>query len=190
MKIFSLIITFITIAVFQIVSGQQPMDRTSAVMTCSQSDAELCKAVKLTSEEAGKALMAGDYEKLFNLTHPKIREFAGGKKNFIAVVSDSMKSVADKGFKVVAMEAREPDKISTIGDRMFAAVPVKLRMQSPDLTIVKESFDIAVSDDNGKTWTLIGGGNDGKEIFLKLFPEAIDKLVYPEEKAPYPYKEQ
>jgi hypothetical protein len=73
---------------------------------------------------------------------------------------------------------------------MFAAVPTKVRMQSLNITIVKETFDIAVSDDKGKTWTLIGGGNDGKEIFLKLFPEAVDKLVYPEEKAPYPYKEQ
>jgi hypothetical protein len=184
------LLLFIQVGFAQKRSGKiQPKKSTANASV--EDDSLLRLAVKIKVEEAGKALFAGDYENLFNLTHPKVQQIMGGRDKFIAHMSQEMKAMEADGLKFAAMETNEPERIVKVGNQMFAIVPIKLRLQTPKGIFVQEAFDVGVSDNKGKTWLLIGGsGNGGKESFRRLFPMAADKLNFPEHNPPYPYNGQ
>ncbi|MEZ5427384.1 MAG: hypothetical protein R2747_14025 [Pyrinomonadaceae bacterium] len=77
----------------------------SAINSTQQGDAELRAKVKTQAEEMHKAFLSGDYEKLFELTYPKVRERIG-KEKFISEVKNGMKSMEAEGFKLVIMNPK------------------------------------------------------------------------------------
>lgn len=150
-------------------------------------DDVLRTTIKTQAEELGRALVMGDFGKLYDLTHPKIRAFIGSRDKFVANLQSQTKENEAAGFKPIAMEAEEPKEILRIGNQLFAVVSSKLRIQSLEGVFVQDASDIAASSDNGKTWKFIGG-RINKEKLRAVFPEVAEKLEIPLEKQPYPYQ--
>lgn len=178
------ILIFCILFIFQAACAQTTTETVpdkSTNNSVEQGDNELRARVKMQAEESNKAFLTGDYEKLFEMTHPKIQSLIG-KEKFISAIKEEMKSAEADGFKLVALETAEPKEIVKIGEQMFAVAPQKMKLQTPQGLFVGESSEIAISEDGGKTWKFIGGG--AKERLKRLFPSAADKLEIPEEKPP------
>jgi hypothetical protein len=129
------LLLFIQVGFAQKRSGKiQPKKSTANASV--EDDSLLRLAVKIKVEEAGKALFAGDYENLFNLTHPKVQQIMGGRDKFIAHMSQEMKAMEADGLKFAAMETNEPERIVKVGNQMFAIglfwrFPIKRRQLAP-----------------------------------------------------------
>lgn len=189
----SYILIFLITLFFQISCAQKKDETLSDKSTTNsgeQGDAEIRAKLKTQAVEINKAFLTGDYEKVFEMTHPKVQNFFG-KDKFISGIKEGMKAAEEDGFKLVALDAAEPKEIVKVGSQMFAVVPQKMRMQTSQGLFVGDSSDIAISEDGGRTWTFIGGGADGanEEKLRALFPAAADKLQIPEIKQPVPYQE-
>lgn len=156
--------------------------------TVEVDDNTLRKRIKTQAEPLGQALMTGDIAKILDLMHPKMRASIPDEAKFIDDAQKWFNEQKAVGIKPLAVEIDEPKEVLKLDNRMFAVLPTKLRVELPTGTFVKESFEIAVSDDAGKTWKFIGvqGGN-GKDKFKQLFPEA-DKLELPEDKPAVKYQ--
>jgi hypothetical protein len=138
-----------------------------------------CHIIKVQADEVSHLMLAGEYDKMYELIHPKVRKITGDKKAFIKFLGNGIAGLAATGFKIISVENFDPEEIVTAGVQSFAIVPTRLRIQTPQGILVQSAYEVAVSDDSGKKWLFVGGSH-GKEELQKLFPAIIGKLTFPE----------
>lgn len=140
--------------------------------------------VKAKAEELSKAFTTGDYERFAALTHPAVVAMTGGKEAMVAMVKKDMEGMRADGFVVESFTAGEPARIVRGGLQLYAVVPTKMRMKTPQGVYVSRSFFLGVSEDGGKSWTFVGGtGATSKAELKTLLPYLPDDLELP---APQP----
>ena len=161
-----------------------PKDREPEVRVAEDVDRGVIKA---QANELGRAFVAGDFDKLADMTYPPIVEILGGKARMVSFLKESVGSWEKEGMTLVSVEADEPEQVLAAGDRRFAVVPTTLRMRVSEGTLVGESSHIAVSSDGGKTWSFIGTQQIDKQKLKILFretPAVADRLELPPPKQP------
>lgn len=162
--------------------ARSPKNSASQIQTDTP---ERRRAIKTKADEISRLMLSADYEKMFELMHPKVRELVGGKESFIKLVGTGVESMAADGFKIISIENFEPEKITKVGRELFAIVPTKIKIQTPQGNLIQSACDIAISSDGGTTWLFVGGSN-GKEKLEKLFPTTVGKIRFPESTLPVP----
>lgn len=168
----------------QLAAAQAPPARQDAPRPAAAGKAEY-PSLKTQAEALSEAFLAGDYEKVAALTHPRVVQIAGGAEALVNHVRQGMREAEADGMKVLSYTVGEPGPATRIGDRLYAIVPSLMKMQIPQGVAAQESFMIGVSGDGGESWTFVGGtGTGDKEMFRMVLPEAAGKLKLPEVKPP------
>jgi hypothetical protein len=125
--------------------------------------------------------MEGDFERLADFTHPKVVELMGGREKMAEFVRKGMADMKTQGFETLSYTpAAEPTQVLREGRTLYAILPARLRMRTPDgVVFVSESFMIALSGDDGKNWKFVSGATADATRLKILMPEVADKLKLP-----------
>lgn len=137
--------------------------------------------VKKQAQEMADALIAGNYEKMADLTYPALVELLGGKAKMVAGLKQEMNEGSVENFRLLSMPADEPKRVVKSYDYLLAVVPVTMRVKMLDGVYAQRISYLGVSQDGGQNWTFVNGGTD-KQILKVLFPlilSAIDELELP-----------
>lgn len=134
--------------------------------------------LKTQADAMGKAFSTNDFDKFTDFMYPKLIEMAGGRDKFIASLSASIKQAKSTGFELVGYEVGEPTQITEIDNQLFSVLPTKTTMKFPQKTMTDQGSILAISEDKGNNWKFVRVKT--KESVRPLFPNAIDKLNFPE----------
>jgi hypothetical protein len=127
------------------------------------------------------ALLNRDYQTVVDLTYPKVVELMGGPSREIVFIRDSMKQSESEGIALKQCHVERPTKLAGGDGHLFAVVPETLVLSVPDGTMTQQSYLLAISDDDGKSWTFIDGGSTSPQRIKQLIPNLPDDLKLPEE---------
>ncbi len=139
-------------------------------------------SLKTQAEEVGKVTIDGNFEKLVDLTYPVIVQKFGGKEKMAAFLSKDSQQMKADGISLLAMEVGQALQIEKVDRQMFALLPIKMTMKTPDGKFLGESALVGISDDDGKSWKFISSIDQTR--FNSVFPKAGEKIKMPEEKPP------
>jgi hypothetical protein len=153
----------------------------SAAVAQTQLTEAATKQLHAQAEESSRAFMEGNYERLADFTHPKVVELMGGREKMAEFVRKGMADMKTQGFETLSYTpATEPTQVLREGGKLYAILPAKLRMRTPDgVVFVSESFMIALSNDDGKNWKFVSGATADATRLKLLMPEVADKLKLP-----------
>ncbi|MBP3957537.1 hypothetical protein J8F10_20000 [Gemmata sp. G18] len=146
-------------------------------------DAEIKKTAKAKAEETQNALLKGDYDKLVDLTHPKIVEEMGGRKKMIEGITASVKDMKSKGFTFKSVSVGDSSDSVKTGKELYIIVPFALQMAAPSGRLHTKGALVGVSSDGGKTWAF-ADATPGREALKKLLPGLPEAIVFPKKEAP------
>jgi hypothetical protein len=141
------------------------------------------KNLKKQANEIGEAYAREDFERVVDLTYPKLVKLIGGRDKMIALLRQEVANMRKEGLRMLAQSAASPTQFLRIGKQLFAVIPVKLQFKVPVGVGVEESCMIGVSGDSGEHWTFVDGSGDQQRL-KTLFPTAADKLKLPPPKKP------
>lgn len=139
---------------------------------------EQTQRIRELAEENSAALAAGNYGRVADLTYPKVVEMAGGREKVIDALRNGSAGIKAHGSAILPSEVNEPNEIVTVADKEFAIVPYTMRMKGANKTVQAKCFLIAISSDDGRTWTFIDGGPT-KQQLSELVPDFPPKLSLP-----------
>lgn len=156
----------------------------AAIPTGQKSETAAAPQAKLKTqaEEISQTLANGNYERLADLTHPKVLEMTGGREKMISVSREFMDSSKKQGIEIVSTTVGEPNESVKIGDDLFATVPFAIVLKTPKGSFRQQSTVVGISSDNGANWKFANGIN--QERFNEMFPAAAGKITIPEQGVP------
>ncbi len=138
-------------------------------------------------EQAGKcikALLSGDYETVAVYAHKHVLDLMGGKDAMIELLKRGAEGMRAKGVSIEDVALGEPEKSQKIGEWLVALVPQRILIKSAEGRFEQASHILAISEDEGKTWTFVDLNNRAK--FETAFPELAGKIEVPERTPPVP----
>jgi hypothetical protein len=142
--------------------------------------------VKKLAQELADAFVAGNFEKMADLTHPALVELIGGKAKMVAALKQEMSDSEGENFRVLSMPVGEPKRVVKAHDYLFTVVPATMRVKMIEGVFAQRIAYLGVSQDGGQTWTFLSGGIDKQmlKVLFPLMPAAIDELELPPDAPP------
>lgn len=140
--------------------------------------------LRLRATENGDAIIRGDFNRVVDLTYPKLVELIGGRERMVSLLEKGRREMKAQGNEYISVSIHQPQELVTIGIRTFAIVPFSLKLKASGGTLVQEAFLIGISGDKGHAWTFIDGTNLDEEKLKALLPDAAGKIRLPEKQAP------
>ncbi len=137
--------------------------------------------VKKQAQEIGDAFVAGNFERMADLTYPDLVKLLGGKAKMVAGLKQEMGDSDTKYFRLLSMPVDEPKRVIKSGDYLLAVVPATMRVKMIDGVFTQRIAYLGVSQDGGQNWTFVSGGTDKQtlKVLFPLIPSAIDELELP-----------
>lgn len=178
MKILSSV--FVAVLMLQVACGN--MSQSSATSPQANAANKYPNA-KIQANELTAAVVAGDYVRARELTHPKVVHMMGGPESFIETLRLSRAETESDKFDVLSDVADDPQDIIVEGKNVYAIVPTTMTIKVPEGLLIGQSYLIGASMDEGKTWQFVGGGKDMNQLKI-FFPTVADKLKLPEDRRP------
>lgn len=135
------------------------------------------------AQELTEALGRKDYEKVIDLTYPKVVEVGGGREKLLAAMTEEVKSMESEGVEIISSNASAPTQIVHDTGGIFAVVPVTSKVKAQEGTFQTEGSLIGISTDGGQSWTFVDASGKDLTELKKVLPN-LDKLNLPADKAP------
>lgn len=139
-------------------------------------------------KEAGKATVEENHERLVDLTLPELIQRAGGRAEYIKVISQMASEMKQHGTKLTKMHVSGSAAIVQKAGRVFGTLPYSLETTGPGGASGSiQTFMIGVSSDGGHTWKFMDGlgtKKGGRSRVKSLLPDFPDELPLPEVKGP------
>src|ERR1044072_389272 len=166
-----------------IACSQTRAPKTSAVATPAPSTTpENYPALAAQAKEISDALLRKDFDRLMDLTFPKVLEVGGGREKMMAQARNEMKETEAQGVTVLSSTVSEPTQIIHDAGSIYAVVVNTLKLKARDGVFQTESTLIGVSSDNGANWTFVdASGSDTGEL-KKILPAVANQLKLPPDK--------
>ncbi len=140
--------------------------------------------IKTRAEESLNAFISGDYQKLADLTYPKLVELMGGKAKMVAVTEGQVKEMKDHGAEIISTSISVPQEVVPIGSQFFAIVPYTLKVKTPEGVLTQQSYLLAISNKDSIKWTFLDVSQINESQLKILLPSVIGKLTLPEKQPP------
>lgn len=131
------------------------------------------------AEELTKALIKEDYDKVADLTHPRVVESVGGRKKMI----EGMRQLKEAGYELRSFKLDTPSEPVNARSELYIVVPGQIEMKVPGGKTLQKSFVIGVSTDEGKSWSFVNGDLELDQL-KKVLPNLPDKLKLPKRQKP------
>ncbi len=142
-------------------------------------DAQQPEAIAKGAEKYSKALVKAQWEKVLDLTYPEIITKNGGRQAMINQAKAFEAEMQQRGFELQKAELSDPLEIYKSGKFLMCAVPMRLTFNGPLGKLYSESSLLAVSSDEGKTWTYIDMAQVQISQLAEVFPEINPNLTIP-----------
>lgn len=152
----------------------------SELRAAEKSPQEIARA---RAEEINNALITEDYDRIVELTHPKLVELMGGRKKMITTMESGTKDMKAKGVEIRKVTVDKPGEIVKKRDESFVVVPFLIELKAPGGKLFQKSYVIGVSNDRGKSWKFINGSIERKKIET-VVPSLPEELKLPEFQKP------
>ncbi|MDQ3801479.1 MAG: hypothetical protein M3384_18815 [Acidobacteriota bacterium] len=126
------------------------------------------------ADEMVKAAAKNDFAKFVGYMHPKVIERTGGKEKFIGMLKQITKELESAGVSVVTYSVEKPSQIIEAEKQIFAVLPTRARVKTPEGIVTVDANLIGISADGGSNWKFVRV--DNKQSIKSLFPGIADKL--------------
>ncbi len=146
--------------------------------------AQYSARIKETAELMAAATKKNDLNTLAKYTYPKVLAAMGGRDKMIAAIQKGFKEMAAKGITFKDVSLGEPGKVVKAGNELHCLIPQYLSLNVTGGYITSTSSLLAVSADQGKSWTYVDAGNMTEQHIKILFPNFNKSLVIPPKTTP------
>ncbi|TDQ09769.1 hypothetical protein [Pedobacter metabolipauper] len=133
--------------------------------------------IKKAADVVAKATIEGDYTTAINCMYPPAVKMGGGKQAMIALLKKTMEDLEKDGQGFKSASNGEPGEVYRSGKELHSVVPQYMEMKYKDGYLSFTTSMLAVSQDEGKTWTFVSAGNIEPERLKKMFPALNKNLV-------------
>jgi hypothetical protein len=141
-------------------------------------------AIKAAAIAMGNALVKKNSEQFLSYMHPSMFKLAGGKEK-LRVISDSALKVFEQfGGKVSRIAYGNPSEIISYKKTLQSIISQTTTLNSFIGDAELSSNLIAISSDNGKTWTFIDTNMFGIKQIKSAMPDISPSLVIPKAAPP------
>jgi hypothetical protein len=141
-------------------------------------------SLAVQAKEVNDALLRKDYQKVLDLTYPKVIELAGGRDKMLATMTKELKDIEAEGVTLISSSAGTPTQFLHDAGKIYAVLPLTLKVKAKDGVFQSSGALIGISADGGQNWTFIdASGKDQKEL-KTLLAETLDKLKLPSDSQP------
>lgn len=144
------------------------------------------------ANEVAQATVKSDFDKIADLTYPKVVEEMGGREKMIAAMKTGFKDMKARGFEFSSAKVEDASRLVAGGSDVYTIVPFTLEMKVPGGRATMKSYLLGISANKGKTWTFVDGagiGNDDRKA-KKLLPNLPTELKLPKKEKPVFYKDE
>jgi hypothetical protein len=131
-----------------------------------------------------RAMVEKNYEKIVDLTYPKIIKLVGGKEQMINIIRNGIKQMENQGIKYSSVEIGKPQEIYKAGNEFHCLVPQKITMTNRNGKVINDSYLLAISKNDGENWSFLDTSQLTNENATELFPEFNKNLNIPEKTKP------
>jgi hypothetical protein len=141
-------------------------------------------AIKAAAISMGNALVKKNSDQFLSYMHPSMIKLAGGKEK-LSVISDSALKVFEQfGGKVSRITYGNPAEIISYKKTLQSVITQTTTLSSFIGDAEWSSSLIAISNDNGKSWTFIDTNMFGIKQIKAAMPDISPALVIPKAAAP------
>jgi hypothetical protein len=132
--------------------------------------------IKAGADLITKASLQGDYETLIDHTYPKAIAMSGGRGAMLEIVKKEMEAMKQNGRGFKFASCGEPGPVYQSGKELHSVVPQYIEMLYKDGYLSFNTSMLAISNDEGKTWSFLSVGNIQLDRIQKMFPNLNKNL--------------
>lgn len=136
--------------------------------------------VKKQAQTVANALLTGDYKTVLDHTYPKAVEIGGGKTKMLQMMTTGLSQMRSQGFQFEKITVGTPGKFYKAGAEIHCLVPQTIVMKTKQGRFSGNSNLLAVSGDNGKSWSFLDLNGGSIKAIDQIFPKFNHDLVIPE----------
>ncbi|TWR27287.1 hypothetical protein FPZ42_09715 [Mucilaginibacter achroorhodeus] len=140
--------------------------------------------VKKHAQTVANALIKGDYQTVVAHTYPKAIDIAGGKTKMLQMLSTGLSQMKQQGFSFEKINIGEPGKFYKAGKEIHCLVPETIVMKTKQGRFQGTSNLLAVSGDQGKSWTFLDLNQGSIKAVDQIFPNFNHSLTIPQPQQP------
>ncbi|HMR88441.1 MAG TPA: hypothetical protein PKD51_09810 [Saprospiraceae bacterium] len=133
-------------------------------------EAALKTSISNSVAEMGKAIQTENYDAFVNYNHPIMIQSYGGKERTKDLLSATLQELKKSGYRVKSAALSEVHDIQFKQNNIQAIISQKLTLDSMDLDKVQMQKMIAISENNGVSWSFINIDSKSKEEIKSVFP--------------------
>ena len=157
---------------------------TPRTQPASPASAENYPSLTTGTKEITDAFTNKNYQKVLELTYPKVIETGGGREKMMATMQKEINAMESEGVAMLSTTPGSPTNFVHDAGSTYAVIPITLKMKAQDGVFQAEGTLIGISSDGGATWTFIdAAGKDDPDLKV-LSPNVLDKLKLPPDKPP------
>ncbi|MEO6837731.1 MAG: hypothetical protein ABI261_03365 [Ginsengibacter sp.] len=143
--------------------------------------------IKQQSAKMGQSFINGDYAAFAKYTYPKLLAAMGGEIKMAAALTKVTNDMKSKGMSLNSITFSEPSKIIKSDKELQATIAQHTDIKVPDGRAVSTSTLIAISTDNGISWTFIDTSNKNIAALRKAMPNLSTAITIPPQQPPVHY---
>jgi hypothetical protein len=140
--------------------------------------------IKAKAEESSSSFISGDYQKMVDLTYPKVVELMGGREKMISSVEQQMKEMKAQGVEFTSTSVEVPKEVVAADSQFFAIVPYTLKMKTSEGILTQQSYLLAISNKDSIKWTFIDVTGVDEAQLKTIVPGVIGRLTFPKKQPP------
>ncbi|MBS1748195.1 MAG: hypothetical protein JST21_18705 [Bacteroidetes bacterium] len=146
------------------------------------------QSLKQDANKMSAAFLASDYTTFAKYTYPAILQMMGGTNNMSEVLSKTTANMKAQGMSFSNITFGEPSAIVKSGNELQCTIPQHTEIKlSAGGRIIATSTLIAISTDNGKSWTFIDTSNKDMATLHKALPNLSSAITIPPPQPPVRY---
>jgi hypothetical protein len=157
-----------------------PLSMMPGLFLVQADDADVKRVVKAKAEKINDAFLKGDYAAVVAGTYPRIVEQLGGREEAARVFKAARDEYQQKGLELKAVTTGEPSRPIKGGRDLFVVVPISSKLISRQGKVLTESSMLAISPDDGKTWTFLHVPADTERLRRSL-PQLPREITFPKQ---------
>ncbi len=118
-----------------------------------------------------RASFNGDYKTVIALTYPKLIEYSGGRDTMQKLITNRIEGLKKQGVIAFDGYVDAPGKLHDAGGQIHCLIPEVVTMKMFNGRYVNRTYLLAISDDNGKSWTFMDVGKMPLNLLQRLVPK-------------------
>jgi hypothetical protein len=153
-----------------------------AISLFSSSSAQVKNATGNLKQQAaamGKAFMNKDFKGFTKYTYPGLVQLVGGPDKMAAILSKSVSDMNTKGMTFTSVSFDEPSSLVREGNELQSTIPQHTEVKLTNGRAISTSLLVAISKDNGLTWTFVDCSHKDMASVRALLPNLSKSIVIP-----------